>query len=545
MTQQFETGIQRQWNAADTVGLLLGRHQFKFGVDYRRLAPVVTSPNPFVTWFYFSETAVEDNSSDLSYAASFATAYPLYKNFSAFAQDDWRVTSRLNLSLGLRWEVNPAPGVTQGLKPYTIQGSGPGTWTLAPQGAPLWPTTWYNFAPRLGAAFILHDASGRETVLRGGGGVFFDSGQQLGSIGFYEPGFVQYSPFGPGSFPTLPAGGVPMIVNPPVPPYGNGASLYPFARHLQLPYTLHWNASIEQALGKSQSLTLSYVGSHGSRLLREDWISAPQNPNAQTFYFVENGSTSDYNAAEIQFRRRLTAGLTALGSYTWSHCIDFGSQDYTLGYQRGNCDFDVRNNFSVAISFDLPNVGRSRLANTILHHWGLDDRVIARTSFPITLNGEYLVQPNGQYFRGGLDLVANQPVYLYGANCESSLQGLGDLKPGQTCPGGRAINPEAFANASPSEFGTAPRNFARGFDAVQTNLAIRKEIPIHERLRLQFRAEAFNILNHPNFGTINSSFGTSTFGQATATLANSLGGLSPLYQMGGSRSMQFALKLAF
>lgn len=81
------------------------------------------------------------------------------------------------------------------------------------------------------------------------------------------------------------------------------------------------------------------------------------------------------------------------------------------------------------------------------------------------------------------------------------------------------------------------------------NVALRREFPIHEGLKLQFRAEAFNVFNHPNFGTINPTFCSGagcTFGQATSTLATSLGGiLSPLYQMGGPRSMQFALKLAF
>jgi len=77
------------------------------------------------------------------------------------------------------------------------------------------------------------------------------------------------------------------------------------------------------------------------------------------------------------------------------------------------------------------------------------------------------------------------------------------------------------------------------------DMAVRRDFPIYETLKLQFRAEAFNIFNHPNFGNINSSLGQKTFGQATATLANSLGILSPLYQMGGPRSMQFALKLVF
>ncbi len=189
----------------------------------------------------------------------------------------------------------------------------------------------------------------------------------------------------------------------------------------------------------------------------------------------------------------------------------------------------------------------------MLHHWGLDDRFSARTAFPVTLGGNQLLQPNGQLFFAGLDVVPNEPIYLYGANCASVLQGLNRLKPGQGCPGGRAINPNAFAQVpsdpntgNATRQGTASRNFVRGFGAWQMDLAVRREFPIYEDLRLQFRAEAFNIFNHPNFGLVDPSLGSLTFGQATGTLATSLGGiLSPLYQTGGSRSMQFALKLVF
>ena len=162
---------------------------------------------PDLTYSYLSESAVQTNSA-LYIAEAIAPAYPLYTNFSAFAQDEWKVSQRLNLSLGLRWEVNPAPGVTQGLKPYTVQGSGPDTLTLAPQGTPLWQTTYGQFAPRLGAAYVLNDTPGRETVVRGGGGVFFDTGQQLGSLGFMGPGFMAVGGYLPGSFPLLPAGAV-------------------------------------------------------------------------------------------------------------------------------------------------------------------------------------------------------------------------------------------------------------------------------------------------------------------------------------------------
>lgn len=366
------------------------------------------------------------------------------------------------------------------------------------------------------------------------GGVFFDTGQQLGSYGFEGPGFSAVT-IGSSSFPALPPGGIPLIVNPPA---GYQAAVYGFSPHLQLPYTLQWNASIEQALGKSQALTVSYVGAHGSRLLQFNQFSPANNPNAGFFAFGENGLTSDYDSLQVQFRRRLSRGLTVLASYTWSHCIDYGSENINFPYQRGNCDFDVRNNLSTAFSYDLPNVGRNGLMNPVLHHWGIDDRFTARTDFPVTLLGNFLLQPNGQYYDGGLNFVPGQPVYLYGANCAAIYNN------GLACPGGRAINPNAFTAVN-SGLGDTPRNFARSFGAWQMDMAVRRDFPIYERLKLQFRAEVFNIFNHPNFGIVNPHFGQPTFGQATATLANSLGILSPLYQMGGNRSMQFALKLTF
>ena len=543
------SGLQRQWNLVDTVGFALGRHQFKFGLDYRRMSPIATPSNPSEGYLYFAESLVQSNSA-LAIADSLAPAYPLYVNSSVFAQDEWKVSARLSLSSGLRWEVNPAPGVTQGIKPYTVQGTGPSTWTLAPSGTPLWQTSWYNFAPRLGVAYVLGDVRGWETVLRGGAGVFYDTGQQLGSVGFQGPGYGSGLNFLSSAFPLPVALATPPIVNSlPC----SSCTVYAFPSHMQLPYTIQWNATLDQALGKSQALTVSYVGSHAARLLKVSEFSgsAVNNPNAATFQLYSTGLTSDYDALQMQFRRRLTQGLTVLSSYTFSHCIDYGSQDYLFGYQRGNCDFDVRHNFSVASSYDLPENRHSKFSEAVLQHWGVDDRFTARTAFPVRLVGTQVPDPaTGLTLDQGLDVVSGQPIYLYGANCAAVLQSLQDLLPGQTCPGGRAINPNAFViPPTSSRLGDAPRNFVRGFGAWQMDFAIRRDFPIYERLRLQFRAEAFNVFNHPNFGAINSQYCTvgpaCTFGQATGTLATTLGVLSPLYQMGGPRSMQFALKLIF
>jgi hypothetical protein len=533
LSQGRVSGLQRQWNLVDTVGMSLGRHEVKLGFDYRRLAPVNKSYGPYDAYFFFSGDAVKSNSVDELLAIDFRDAYPLYTNFSAFVQDEWRVTSRLNLAVGLRWELNPAPGAKDGNLPYTVVGTSLTTLSLAPQGTALWDTSWHNVAPRLGAIYQLRNSPGFETVLRGGGGVFFDTAQQLGSYGYSGPGFSAFSFSGsafdsPASFPVPVADAEPSITVPPVPPYG---TVFAFPRHLQLPYTLEWNAAIEQALGKSQAFTVSYVGSHGAKLLEENEVNAQAfNPNFSYVLFLQNGVTSDYNALQLQFRRRLSGGLTALASYTWAHSIDYQSQNYAFPAQRGNSDFDVRHDFSGAASYDIPKVFHSRILGKLFGDWGIDDRFTVRTAFPVTLSGGTIIDPaTGRAFNGGLDRVEGVPVYTYGSQY----------------PGGRAINSNAFTEPPPGALGDAPRNFVRGFGALQMDLAIRREFPLFERLKLQFRAEAFNAFNRPNFGYIDPTYGENTFGQATATLNSSLGILSPLYQTGGPRSMQFALKLAF
>ena len=177
----------------------------------------------------------------------------------------------------------------------------------------------------------------------------------------------------------------------------------------------------------------------------------------------------------------------------------------------------------------MPHVSGNQIAKVLLDRWGVDGRLIARTSFPITLLGNELINTDGSIYYSNLDLVPDEPIYLHGAQY----------------PGGRALNPAAFAFPSGSNPGAAPRNFVRGFDEEQVNLALRRTFPLHDRLALQFRAEIFNTLNHPNFGYVDSYLTDLQFGLATATLNESLGTVAPQYQQGGPRSMQFALRLQF
>lgn len=530
----------RQWNLIDTITFGLGSHQLKLGLDYRRSVSPNIPASPLIQAIYAGALPVLTGKSSIVGVNSYISATPIFNETATFVQDEWRVNSSLNLSLGVRWEVNPAPHGANGNDAYTLIGSvsNPSSLTLAPRGTPLWRTTWYNFAPRLGAAWIARKHPGRETVVRAGGGVFFDTGHQTAAEGFSGLGFSAFGSYPGSSLPLTPA---QLNLTPSVAPPFN-SNVYLFPEHLQLPYTLQWNLSVEQAIGAKQALRVSYVGAAGRRLTGQQQLSlAKFNPGfgGNRLIYWTSGLTSDYDALQTEYQSSISHGIHGLVSYTWSHCIDFGSSYSSLStasginqtaFLRGNCDMDVRHNLQGGVSWDLPQVSGNGILQALANHWGIDGRLMARTGFPTPLNGNFSIDPaTGSIFATGLNLVPNQPLYLYGSQF----------------PGGRAINPAAFALPSPGVLGNAPRNFVRGFGAWQINMAVRREFPLNERFHLQFRAEAFNILNHPNFGAVDSSLTSATFGQATSMLNQSLATLASQYQQGGPRSMQFALRLAF
>ena len=527
------TQPQHVWNANDSTTIAHGWQTIKFGLDFRRISSPLIPRSPIVVTAFNSSAGVLSNTSYYGLVEVTSKSYPAYTNFAAYIQDELKASRRINLSVGLRWEVNPPPIATSGQLPYIVVGdlNNPSSLALAPENTRFWKTTYYNFAPRLGIAYRLHDEPGKETVLRAGGGVFFDAGQQGSTSAFGQAGSVGQTADGiyfGATYPLTPAQLNVQIANPPVAPYD--ATAYYFPSRLQLPYALQWNVSMEQALGKAQSLTISYVGSNGRRLVSQQDVT-PANADFESdgLTVESSGATSSYNALQVKFQRTLSHGLQVLASYNWSHSIDFGSQDLQFAQIRGNSDYDVRNNFNLAATYETPHLDSNRLIDALANHWAFDTRFSARGGFPVILNGNQITLPNGESAYQGLNLIPNVPVYLYA-------HGL---------PGGRQINPAAFSLPAKNTYGNAPRNFVRGFGMNQLDLSVRRTFPIVERLNLQFRAEMFNILNHPDFGYIYPYYGGVQFGQATKTLNESLSTLNALYQQGGPRSMQLSLKLQF
>jgi hypothetical protein len=545
-----------QDNVVDNVSLVKGRHQFKFGVDYRRLAdnygPAAYSR---INSFSTQAAVISGNANSMSVSA-YQGSRPVFNNLSLYGQDSMKVSPRLTLELGLRWELDPPPHDANGRTPVLLLGvtaTNVSNATLAPPGTPFYNTSYRAFAPRFGVAYQLNQTSGRETVVRGGFGVYYDMGN--GEAG---RGFLSGIPFSAssGTLANMPL--TTSIATPPFPsvtslPITATGTVFASEPNLKLPYTLEWNVALEQALGRQQWVSVSYVGSRAHQLLQElmenwppNFISGPvPNPNVPYVDYTFNGPTADYDAMQVQYKARLKAGLQALVNYTWSHAIDDVSDEYAGFYElRGNADFDIRHNFSAALNYNLPSPGAVPVLKQVFSHWSVDGIVHAQSGLPVDLTN-VLDVVNGQFVYTRPDYVSGQPLYVYGSQY----------------PGGRAFNAAAFtnppSNPNPADFfvparlGDFGRNVLHGLPVWQADMAVARSFNLTERFKLQFKAELFNIFNHPNFANYGTSWTTpSTFGVPSQTFnqgVSTAGGstLNSLYQIGGPRDVQLSLRLTF
>ena len=554
----FGHNIQRQFNLVDGLVDQIGPHTWKLGVDVRRLSPEF-DPEVYQQTVGFDSVGLAE--AGLSSYGALGANRDLtlrFLNLALYLQDTWRATRRLNLTYGLRWDVDFAPSTLEGPGIPAATGyslTDLSSLAIAPQGTPPFATPYGNIAPRLGVAYQLSQNKNWQNVLRGGIGIFYDlvsaeAGNLLGNR--YPPLGNQNTSLGGSPFPFS----APQIAPLSIPDTATLSQFEVFNPRLKLPDTLEWNVSLEQALGLQQTISASYIGASGRRLLQTTTIlHPPTNPLVGSANFIDNTASSNYNALQMQFNRRLSRGLQSLVSYTFSHSIDnasassFGSGS-NLGVpgdpnaNRGNSDFDIRHQFTAGITYDIPAPWQRAFPRALLGGWSADSLLLVRSAPPVDLTD---VDFSG--FESGVntnirpDVVRGQPFYLDGS----------------AFPGGMALNPAAFTNPPsdpttgiPLRQGNLPRNFLRGFGATQWDFAAHREFRIGEWLKTECRAEMFNVLNHPNFGPPNSEFGASGFGISTQMLAQSLsngslggGGFDSLYQIGGPRSIQIALKLKF
>jgi hypothetical protein len=233
---------------------------------------------------------------------------------------------------------------------------------------------------------------------------------------------------------------------------------------------------------------------------------------------------------------RLSGGLEGLFNYCWAHSLDNASNDVdaalpsniiSAARDYAASDFDVRQSFSAAVTYTLPALA-SRATHVLTQGWSLNSIVVVRTGFPFNAILLFLSPDQGGYANTRPDLVPGQPFYIAAENA----------------PGGKSVNPNAFLIPPTVRQGTEGRNDVPGFGLTQVDLSASRKFPLTDGVSLDFRMDAFNALNHPNF--VNPrAFPQYDLWTSYETLNQSLGGLNPLFQEGGPRSLQISLKLTF
>ena len=550
------TNLQRQLNFLDTLVWQHKNHVVKVGVDYRRLTPQEgVAPYKQQNFFDTVDNAVANRLFGSEVSAYYGPVNALYSNWSIFAQDTWK-QKRVIVTYGLRWDYNPTPSATgsHGLKPVAVAGLDDlSTLALAPLGTPLYHATRDNFAPRLGVAYHLKESNYYGVLLRAGFGMFYDlgngpTGDAFSQFPFNNLQLRECCLIGAGlPLPPSVAAPPPPTLNPPF------GFVLGFPHTLRQPYSYHWNLGYQQAIGLNNTLSLSYLGAAGHSNLRRSLITGGNlNPDFSGVYFVDNSGFSKYDALQAQFRRHQSNRLEVLASYTYAHALDNVSTDAapvsTLNVSPardyGNSDFDIRHTGTFAIDYQLPFPAHTALLRKLLNGWGVNTLVIARTAVPVDVEVTRNLGFGFQNYRP--DAVSGVPRYLSDP----------------TAPGGRLLNAAAFAVSPEVRQGFLGRNDLRGFSLFQQDFSVRRTFSLGETVHLQFRMEAFNILNHPNFAPPASVLGffdgttlfpMNNFGRSEAMFntSNSPGGLglngafNPLYQIGGPRSLQAALKLEF
>jgi hypothetical protein len=510
---------QEQWNLAETVTWTRSSHQVRFGADYRRLVPRRPQTTNYVTLMADSLTDLLTQGNIWSSVAGAAESSALLRELSIYGQDSWRVTPRLTLNLGLRWEFNPPP-----IQRRPQLGSGPFPGGISPGvvTSSIWPLRYNNLAPRFAGAYRL-TRNGR-TVLRGGYGLFYDSSLGISTDIVHGRPATSWQIGGPGGDAT---GSPRRIID------------YNFDPSLRLPQIRQWNVTVEKSFEGGGVASLGYVGSEGRDLLRRE-LTGRASTNFVGFALATNNGRSEYHGFQAQYRRRMAARAQALVSYSWSHSIDNGSTDanfYWTGAgtegtsDRGSSDFDVRQAFNAAFSFEAPSGHGWR---RITGEWSLDGVVRARTGFPINIqNNEFAMgvgfanvfRPD---YRGGRVWIADGRA-----------------------PGGRRLNGDAFRSAGQFQQGSLGRNAVAGLGMAQLDIAARREFKTTERTALQVRVEAFNALNRANLGDPVRFLASPLFGQSVSMLNQMLGsgtpgsGLTPRFQAGGPRSVQLVVKFRF
>jgi len=571
-TREFEN----VWHFIENLSVIKNRHTIKFGVEWKPIVnfSILQPPTPRGRFSFNGNNTRDPNNrgaTGLGFA-DFALGIPSTASLASFiddtfqqpgyffyVQDDFKVTSRLTLNLGLRYEYISQPlerrdgegnyNIASGALDIPHGRNDPLPSNFFPQvpinrNAPrqLVPQDRNNFAPRLGFAYQLT----KKTVIRSGYGVFYSSYEagplSIPNMGNNPPFYFQSN--WPAVNFTTPNPTVNLLSKGlPLNAFSNPASpsLFSLDPGFRDPYVQHWNFGIQQDLGFHTVWEISYAGSAGKKLYEFRNVNQPlptTDPNADVdprrprpflgsdlTYWCSCGS-STYHSLQTKVEKRFSNNLSFLGAYTFGKSIDEQSQaslgfdnstsvrsEFNYRWEKSRSDFDQTHRFVVSYTYDLP--------------------------FGRNLEGVAKALGDGWQFVGIDSFTTGTPFTIH-ARTDFSNSG-GDARPdavvgvSDTPAGGSSrqqwFNPAAFTNPVNGQFGNVGRNTISGPGAISIDLSVFKNFNITEATSIQFRTEFFNLINHPNFRSPSTTFDGSNPGELTSA--------------GTSRQIQLALKFLF
>jgi hypothetical protein len=594
------------WNRGDQslreiATWIKGKHEVQFGGEVLRVRLPMGNQYQESGVFDF-ESLTNDPRADfeLGIVSSFTQGGGLYLNVtgyreSLFVQDNWKATSRLLLSAGLRWDPFFPYTDSQGRVACFVPGAQSRRFPTAPLGMlfggknhdPGCPASSIynnpkNFGPRLGFAYrITKDGN---TSIRGGAGYYYEAPN---TVAFED--VVGVPPFAPivnfGDVTLADPYGSAGVANPfpgqfgPVTPSPNVT--FPsdisfsqiFDRHFRLPMVLSWNLTAERGFKQDWMLRVAYVGNNGHHLsgtgdqengllqlnpaIYVPGVNSSGQPNsteaneAQRLLYpsygsigsINSGVDSNYNAAQVTLEKRMTHGFSFLTNFTWARELDdfapIGGSPYLTNscycgrsFDYGPSDDDLNKTFKINGEYTVPHVGLPKVAGTIVNGWEFSGTVVWQTGSPFTI------------FSGADNSLSG----MLGDRADLAVSSLSQAILG----GGRShaaevqewFNTSAFQQNAIGTFGDTGKNILRGPRFFDADLAAIKNAKITERLALEFRAEFFNAFNNVNFGKPDGNLADigTTFGQITGLAG---GSSSNTYGTAQPRIIQFALKMSF
>jgi len=565
----------------DVASYTIGKHQFRFGGEFRRAQLEEFYHRHALGNFVFDGSQgpwAADATADSNVLAladflagnvarsSIAVGDPsrlvFVKTFALFAQDSWQLSPRLSLNYGLRWDYEgPLGNDKKDLSVFVPDKGG-----LVFQGNGIdsvYPKNFRNFSPRVGFAYKVGQRS--DFVVRGGFGVFFDTPNlnvfldNRPSNG--APNGLEGNPAGPTPVQTIPANsytiasGVPVFVPSTTNcSSGNGCgqvyNIFSVSQDFRTPYNYNYNLNVEKSLGKSLLWQIGYVGSAAHRLMTTADINQPapgiyatdaaqqaarpyfgQFPDFGVINQIATNGNSNYNSLQTVLKVRDWHRFTSQFAYTWAHGLDDMTQyrgtlaqdSLDLKADYGSMDYDTRHNFTAVLNYDLPNASRLR---PLLNGWELSSLISLHTGQPFTVFSSNDTSGTGEGAQRA-DLIGDPYAGVSHAFNKNGVTWL---------------NQAAFADPAPGLFGTSGRNAVYGPGYASVDFSVVKNTKISERVGTQFRIEMFNLFNRVNLAPPSGTNG-SGLGITADTIGdwNGAPGLGP----GEAFNMQLALKIIF